>query len=64
MLMPDERSLHLDQLHIGIIQLADNFWTPIVGKAGKLFGKVDFVGIHKSLDGKGASDAPSQSNDS
>src|SRR5439155_4343381 len=51
-------SLHLDQLHIGIIQLADDLRTPVAGKAGKFFGEVDFVGIHESLDCEGASDAP------
>ena len=58
MMVPDELSLHLDQLHIGIIQLADDLRTPVAGKAGKFFGEVDFVGIHESLDCEGASDAP------
>src|SRR4029077_7629264 len=58
MMVPDELSLHLDQLHVGIIQLTDNFWTPVAGKAGQFFGQVDLVGIHKSLVCEGTSDEP------
>ena len=58
MLVPDELSLHLDQFHQEIIQLADDFGTPVGGKAGKFLGKVDFCGIHKSLDCDSAPDEP------
>src|SRR5207253_1089698 len=46
MMMPHELALELDQLDVGIVQLAGDFWLPVFVEAGKLFGEINFFEFH------------------
>ena len=46
MMMPDELPLHFGQLHVAVVEFANNLRAPVVREAGKFFGEVYLVEVH------------------